>query len=68
MVLIYDVQRLTFSLFFCNIVDLLVDKLCIRCRIPHLQKEISFKDTNHYRLFKYPLFTLLSALKKIQLN
>lgn len=23
------VQRLTFSLFFCNIVDLLVDELCI---------------------------------------
>lgn len=44
------VQRLTFSLFFCNIVDLLVDELCIWCCIPHLQKE-------DYELFRYPLFT-----------
>lgn len=40
------VQRITFSFFFCNIVDLLIDKVCIGCCIPHLQKEIPWKTLN----------------------
>lgn len=40
------VQRITFSFFFCNIVDLLIDKVCIGCCIPHLQKEIPWKTVS----------------------
>lgn len=37
-------MQFTFPLLFCDIMNLLIDKLSIRCSVPHLVYKMKFLD------------------------